>query len=187
MDKGIVNELIIKLGRSNIIEYFFNSADKPHVDMSIMERLYEHVEKISVVNNCLCYKDSKNKVEQYPHINVNVSDAGFLFSSNITAPGFYIMQLGNIRKSEEAKSMYICAVISVIMKDHSFSYDLNHSMKSFISKKMISNKGVVPFSELIKTWQSFQSMIVNVIVSGYKYRISVKGNLEDYKNFLIND
>lgn len=142
MNKGIVNGLIIKLGRSNIIDYFSNSVDKPHVDMSIMKRLYEHVGKISVVDNCLCYTDSKNEVEQYSHVNVNVSDAGFLFSINITAPGFYIMQLGNMRKSEEAKSMYICVVISVIMKDHSFSYDLNNSMKSFISKKIISNKGV---------------------------------------------
>jgi hypothetical protein len=59
------------------------------------------------------------------------------------------------------------------MKEQSFRDELNNLVKNYNFEQMSGRSSEeLGFRELLKSWQSYQSVIINVIVSAAKYKIS---------------
>jgi len=87
--------------------------------------------------------------------------------------GFGIDQSGNVRKANEAEALYCCTIVSHIIKEESFKSDLDAVAVSYDFNDMKPfSDNLKSFRELLNEWQALQSVIINIIVSASKFRLS---------------
>lgn len=182
MDQNVYEILLDRFRDSNLIEYFDVSAVTTPLDTETAIKLAKAPVEIFIDNNKLCYKNDSGDIVECPNIDTNVSDAGYWLSDKIPFPNFDIQQGGNIRKAEEAESCYICCIIAAILKDDSFTKELEDAIKGYDFTKMSSLKDNGSFSLLLREWLDLQSIVINVIVSAAKYSIS--DQKKDFAQFL---
>jgi arsenate reductase-like glutaredoxin family protein len=104
-------------------------------------------------------------------------------SQKLPTIAFDIDQSGNVRKADEAEAMYISIQVAHILKEKSFKEELQRIAKEydFGNIKSLANDQI-GFRELLKDWQSMESVIINLIVSAAKFRISAEK--KDTERFL---
>lgn len=172
MNSDIYEQILSKLADSNLIEYFNETAKLPSPDRSTLTKLIKTPVKIFIKDNNLCYENEDGEAICCPEIDTNVSDAGYWLSDKIPSPCFDILQGGNLRKAEEAEAFYICCIITAILKDDSFTSEIEKVISNYDFVKMDSVEANYNFVNLLIDWQDLQSVIINVIVSASKYSIS---------------
>ena len=108
-----------------------------------------------------------------PYVDANVSDSGKWLSNQIPSPNFDIAQAGNVRKAEEAEALFSCVIVSKILRHKLFEDELEGGViVGYDFKNMSPQKGHASFIELLQSWQEIQSIVLNVIISACRYKIS---------------
>jgi len=172
MDSGLYDSILQKLKDSDLIKYFSINASKSPPNDSELIRLSENVSKIFINNNTIFYLNADGDEVQCPNVDSDVSGSGDWLSDHIPAPDFDVAQGGNVRKSSEAESYFICATICAILKDDIFTSELKSVTTLYDFDVMTPTSGKQSFGDLLSDWQSLQSTIINVIISAAKYSIS---------------
>lgn len=180
MEDNIISKMLKRLeDETDLIKYFSTGADMPAIDNTVLNILAKEFHRLEVVDNSLCFINSEGETERCPHVDTNVSDAGYWLSDKIPMPWFDITQSGNLQRAEEAESIYICINICSIFKDDSFKDEFNEVIKAYDFNKMSPVGNSISFTELLTSWQELQSVIINVIVSACKYSISSQKKEEE--------
>jgi len=121
----------------------------------------------------LYFFDGNGDKQYCPEMKTSISDRGEWLSDKLSSIGLNISQSGNVRKADEAEAMYIAIQVAYIIKEESFRSELEKVAKEYdfdnIKTRSDSNLG---FRGLLKNWQSVQSVIINIIVSAAKFKIS---------------
>lgn len=102
----------------------------------------------------------------------SISEQGEWISDKIPPCNFDIDQNGNVRKADEAEALFCAICVAHILKDEIFKNELNSIAKvyDFNNMKNIEEDGET-FRDLINSWQNLQSVIINILISAYKYKI----------------
>jgi hypothetical protein len=172
MDSQLYDSILNKFKGTDLIKYFSDNARKAPPDNSELIKLSKNVKKIFVSNNTICYVNDDGDEVKCPFVDSDVSGSGEWLSDHIPSPDFDVAQNGNVRKSDEAESYFICAIICVIIKDDAFTSELKSAIAEYDFEMMAPSTGVVSFVSLLSDWQDLQSTIINVIISAAKFSIS---------------
>lgn len=103
-----------------------------------------------------------------------MSDSGFGLSSKITPPLFDVSRGGNIRKSIEAESAYICCVICASIRNDSFTGEFKKLANGYNYIEIVGSNSKDTFGGLLKSWLDLQFVIINIIVSAAKDAITTQ-------------
>lgn len=177
----ISNEIINSLKNSDLIERINNVEIKDPPNKEIIAKMYDTPSKIYLDDGGLYFFDNGDKT-YCPEVRVTISEKGEWISDQLPNVGFDIDQNGNLRKSQEAESLYCLLVISSVLKDRSFSDDLERVISDYDFSQMRpnndSNKDLIT---LLSEWQGLQSIVINILVSACRYKIlDYKKDAEKY-------
>lgn len=172
MNSQLYDSILKKLKDSDLIKYFSSNASKSPPNDSELIKLSENVKKIFLNNNIICYLDENGDEIQCPNVDSDVSGSGEWLSDQIPAPDFDVAQGGNVRKSAEAESYFICAIICAILRDDTFTSELKLVTTLYDFDMMVPAEDSQSFVDLLANWQGLQSTVVSVIISAAKYSIS---------------
>lgn len=181
--KEFEDRLVSSLKDSGLIDNFSFSEFSKTPDLALVIKIFESSSLIDCDDEGLYYLDENSDKQYCPEMKTSISDKGEWLSSKLPQIGFDIDQNGNVRKADEAEAMYITIQISHILKDISFKKQIQDVAKNydFENMKCITDDGI-GFRELLKEWQAFQSVIINIIVSAGKFKISAEK--KDTEKFL---
>lgn len=85
--------------------------------------------------------------------------------------------------ADEAEAIYICVQVAHVIKEKSFKNELDEVVQNYNFEQMNGRTlNDLSFRDLLKEWQAFQSVIINIIVSAAKCRIS--NTKKDTEKFL---
>jgi hypothetical protein len=181
--KEFEDRLVSSLRDSGLIDNFSFSEINKTPDLALIIQIFESSSLIDFDDEGLYFLDEKGDKQYCPEMKTSISSKGEWLSSKLPQIGFDIDQSGNIRKADEAEAMYITVQVAHILKEKSFKEELEKVAKlyDFESMKSLADDGI-GFRELLKEWQSFQSVIINIIVSSAKFKIS--SEKKDTEKFL---
>ena len=164
------NTIINKLKDSDLIERFSFTEIKETPNLSLIIKMFEEPSEIEIDGDELFFFDENGDKVFCPDMYVSISDKGNWLSDKIPLIDFDIDQSGNIRKASEAEALFCLVVVGQVLdevKEVAKGYDFN-------AMKPINENGKT-FKDLLNEWLSLQSIIINILVSACKYKIS------DYK------
>lgn len=176
------SRIISKLESNGLIEKFSSVEVKPSPNLNLIIKLFERPSKILMDDQGIYYKDENGDKVYCPEMHVSISEKGEWLSDQIPNVEFDIDQSGNVRKADESEALFCLINISRILKEQVFKEELKEVSKKYDFKNMKSIKdGDKTFRDLLNEWQEMQSVIINIIVSACKYRISdYKKDIEKY-------
>ena len=152
-----------------------------NIDVETLMNLVSKSCMIKVVDNGLEFTDDSGDTITCPNFSANIADDDAWLSSKIPDLGFDVEQCGNLRKAEEAESIYLCIVIVLILKDELFKNELEDVINNYDYISMSGLKGAKNFKGLLTEWQDLQSTLISVCVSAGKFKISsVKKDTEKF-------
>jgi hypothetical protein len=167
------NDIINKLETSGLIERFSSTEIKPNPDIKIINELFEYPCKIDSDIFGIFYINEDNDKVYCPKMDFSISDSGEWLSDRLPPVPFDVEQSGNVRKSDEAEALYCAIVIAHILKEPIFKEEIRKMAKTYDFTNMKNNiDQEQTFRGLINDWQSQQSVIINIIISACKFRIS---------------
>lgn len=171
--KTFEENIINNLKNSDLIKRFNISVDKPTPNFELIVKLFEESMTVSYDDHGLYFIGDDNEKIYCPIMYTTISDKGFWFSDKLPDIGFDVDMGGNVRKADEAEALYCCTCISNILKEENFKDELKEVARGydFSSMKPISD-GEMNFRDLLNSWLELQSIIINVLTSACKYKIS---------------
>lgn len=162
-----------KLDRSDLIRYLIPKLTFDDISEETVIKLTNELSEIEPFGDGIRAVDDDGDVIICPEYGISVSHNGKWLSSRIPGPSFDIDMGGNVRKSIEAQSFYICIFVSGILKDDRFSDELNDVTSKYNFDNMTSTvTGGKNFVGLLESWQGLKSYKINVIVSACKFTIA---------------
>lgn len=163
--------ILERLKKSGLIEKINEFELKPQIDRSIILKMYDSPSKIFLDDGGLFFLEGEDKI-YCPEIHVTVSEKGEWLSEYVPQIMFDVDQSGNVRKAEEAESLYCLIVVANTFKDASYKRELDEIIKDydFINMKPMSENGET-FSTLLTRWQGLQSVAINILISACRYAI----------------
>lgn len=181
--KEFEDRLVSALRDSGIIENFSFSEINKTPDLALVIKIFESPVLIDFDDEGLFFFDEKGDKSYCPEMKSSISDKGEWLSGKLPQIGFDIDQNGNVRKADEAEALYITIQVAHILKEKTFRDELELVAKSydFENMKSFADDGM-GFRELLKEWQTLQSVIINIIVSAAKFKISAEK--KDTEKFL---
>lgn len=181
--KEFEDRLVTCLRESGLIENFSVSEITKTPDLALIIELFETASNIDFDEVGLFYFDDNGDKQYCPEMKTSISDRGQWLSNRLPQIGFDIDQNGNVRKADEAEALYITIQVAHILKEKTFKDQLHNVAKQydFDNMRSLTDDGY-GFRDLLKEWQSFQSVIINVIVSSAKFKISAEK--KDTEKFL---
>lgn len=167
------NEIISKLKDSGLIKRFSFSEVKQNPDIKIINQLFLYPIKIDADDQGIFYFDEGGDKIYCPSMAFSITDSGEWLSDKIPPVPFDIEQSGNVRKAEEAESIFCLVVISIILKEPEFRDEILKIARSydFVNMKNVNEDGST-FRALLNDWQDLQSTVINIIISACKFKIS---------------
>lgn len=181
--KDFEDRLINSLRNSGLIEKFSFTEITKTPELAIIIKEFEKSSLIDFDENGLYFIQDNGDKLYCPEMKTSISDEGEWFSHKLPSIGFDIDQSGNVRKADEAEAMYICIQVAHILKEVAFREELEDLAKEYDFDNMKSRRpDDYGFRDLLKDWQSFQSVIINIIVSAAKFKISTEK--KDTEKFL---
>jgi hypothetical protein len=180
--KDFDDKIITGLRESGLIEKFSISEFTQTPNQEILMHFFEKPSLIHFDNGGLYFEEEGEKY-YCPEMYSSISEKGEWISSKLPPITFDIDQSGNVRKSEESESMYICAQVAHILSGDEFLYEFKQVANDYNFDEMAgrSTEGNT-FRTLLESWQSYQSVIINVLVSASKFKIS--SSKKDAEKFL---
>lgn len=170
--KEFEERIIKSLSDSGLIDNFSFDEIGKSPDLSIIINLFENPSVIFFDELGLFYYDELNDKVYCPNVLTSISDQGDWLSDKLPSIGFDIDQNGNVRKASEAEALYCCLQVAHIIKDEVFKIELEDVAKAYNFVDMKSLNDTLSFRELLNSWQNLQSVIINIIISASKFRIS---------------
>jgi hypothetical protein len=181
--KEFEDRLIKALRDSGLIENFSFTEISKTPSLSLIIKLFETPSLIDFDDQGLFFFDEEGEKHYCPEMKTSISDKGEWLSEKLPQIGFDIDQNGNVRKADEAEAMYIVIQVAHILKEETFKNELEEVSKNYDFETMKSRiDGGTGFRELLKEWQTYQSVIINIIVSAAKFKIS--SEKKDTEKFL---
>lgn len=167
------NEIIDKLKQSGLIKRFSFSDVKPNPNIKIINELFTHPVEIESDDFGIYYHDENNDVVYCPSMSFSLTESGEWLSDKIPPVPFDVEQSGNVRKADEAEALFCLIIICSILKEEEFKIELMEIASNYDFSEMknlsLDNKN---FRELLNEWQELQSIVINIIVSACKFKIS---------------
>lgn len=181
--KEFEERFVAGLADSGLIDKFSLSEIYRTPDLPLIIELFENASLIDCDGGGLYYFDDKGEKKYCPEMKTSVSDKGQWLSEKLPSIGFDIDQSGNVRKADEAEALYITIQVAHILKEEIFVKELFDVAKNydFSNMKNISDS-LMSFRDLLKYWQTLQSVSINIIVSAAKFKIS--SEKKDAEKFL---
>lgn len=177
--------IINSLRDSKLIDRFSVSEYTQTVDQEVLLKYFREPKLIYFDDQGLYFDDDGTKV-YCPTMKTSISEKGEWLSNKLPAIEFDIDQSGNVRKADEAEAMYVCTQIVHILNDDLFEDEFRKVIKEYNFEQMIGRSDPeLTFRNLLKDWQSLQSVIINIIVSASKFKISYAK--KDAEKFLKDD
>lgn len=171
----ISDSIISKISNSGIIERVGEITIKDQPNKSILNKMFDEPQSIALDDGGLFIFHDGDKI-YCPEIKVTISEKGEWLSDFLPEVAFDIDQSGNVRKAEEAEAIYCVIAISAILNDDSFKNDVQEIINNYDFGNMKSiDLDSKSFSNLLSEWQGYQSVILNILVSACRYKLS------DYK------
>lgn len=183
------DNIIENLKKSELIERFSEREFKNSPSLNIIIDAFETASIISFDDQGLFFFDKNNEKIYCPELNTSISEKGEWLSDKLPLITFDIDQNGNVRKADEAEALYCCICVANILKEKSFKLEVDDIVKSYDFSAMKSNDDdSQTFRNLLISWQDLQSVIINILISACKFRISdVKKDIEKFLRDGISD
>jgi len=89
-------------------------------------------------------------------------------STKLSRPTFDVFQDNNIRRSDEAKSIYIASNVKHILDNPDYFLEFDSVLSGYDFEKLYNPNGL-SFSSLVSKWSQANSIIINIIISASKY------------------
>lgn len=183
------DKIVKKLKESQLFDHFPKSPILESPDLSIIIKAFEIPSLIHFDDQGLFFFDEDETKIYCPEMLTSISEKGEWLSDKLPYVDFDIDQNGNVRKAEEAESLYCAIIVANCIQDNYFKEEIISIANGydFANMKPIDDKSN-NFKELLNEWQSLQSVTVNVLISAAKYRISdVKKDIEKFLRDGISD
>lgn len=178
-------EVIKQLKASGLIERFqVDSAfETPNLDKII--ELFKKPTKINAdkFGLYIVNESDKSGKEYIPEMLVTISQKGEGLSDVLPDINFDVEQSGLIKNAEEAEAIYITTIVAHILQDSIFREDLMYVANNYNFRNMSPNDSIKgkTFVNLLNEWKNENSIIINIIISACKYRISsFKKDMESF-------
>lgn len=167
------NEIITKLQGSGLIRRFSFSEVKQNPDIKIINDLFCFPIEIEVDDEGIFYFDASGDKIYCPSMAFSITDSGEWLSDKIPPVPFDIEQSGNVRKADEAEALFCLIVVALILKEVDFINEVKDIAKNydFTNMKHMEDASI-SFRGLINSWQDLQSVVINIIISACKFKIS---------------
>lgn len=166
-------EVLAKLQASGLIKRFSFNEVMPNPNISLIEELFKYPTLIEADDEGIFYYDENHDKIYCPSMAFSISESGEWLSEKLPPVNFDIEQSGNVRKADEAEALFCCVVVSSILKEEIFIEEVKELAEVYDFENMkhreIDNCG---FRALLNDWQNLQSVIINIIISACKYRLS---------------
>ena len=127
-----------------------------------------HCFNLKIVDGVVQYMDNNGDIHELI-TSKGITAGGSWLSSKIPPP-FDIFQDDNVRKANEASSMYIAIIVKVILNDSLYSDDFNAVFEGYNINNMAHPDGQ-SFASLVNEWSKENSVIINIIISACKFNI----------------
>lgn len=161
--------VIEALSARKLWEYFYSKASVEEITQDILIKLSKEAFNLVIEDGILCAIDSNGDKISIPDDEFGVNYCGEWLSDYLPAPSFDVAQSGNVRKADEAESIYCALVVRAALNDVEFDKDFEQVAKNYDYDKMIGKGAIDSFKTLLESWQQYQSFIVKVSVSAAKY------------------
>lgn len=167
------HKIINSLKDSSLIKRFSFSEFSQTPDSSIIEELFNKPVPIDFDDGGIFYKDENEEKCYCPEMYTTISEEGIWLSDNLPSIDFDIYQNGNVRMADEAEALYCTIVVANIIKEECFKEQIRTVLDKYDFSKMAPyNEEVLTFRNLLTEWQGLQSVIINIIISAAKFKIS---------------
>jgi hypothetical protein len=167
------DEIIERLKQSNLIKRFSFSDVKPNPDIKIINNLFTFPVNIEADDFGIYYFDENKDKIYCPSMSFSLTESGDWLSDKIPPVPFDIEQSGNVRKADEAEALFCSIIICLILKEDEFKKELMEIASKYDFQEMKPNSNEsLNFRELLNQWQDLQSVVINIIVSACKFKIS---------------
>lgn len=167
------DEIIEKLKQSNLIKRFSFSEVKPNPNIKIINNLFTYPVNIDADDFGIYYVDENKDKIYCPSMSFNLTESGDWLSDKIPPVPFDVEQSGNVRKADEAEALFCLIVICSILKEQEFREELMEIVIKYDFQEMKTNSEYQKnFRDLLNEWQDMQSIVINIIVSACKFKIS---------------
>lgn len=175
-------EILSKLQESGLIKKFSFSEVRKNPNVDVINDLFTYPIEISADDGGIFYLDENSDKVYCPSMSFSLTNSGEWLSDKIPPVTFDIDQSGNVRKASEAEALFCLIVISLVLKEDEFRNELVEVAKDydFSNMKHFSDDSIT-FRGLLNSWQNYQSLIINTLVSACKFKISYyKKDIEKY-------
>jgi hypothetical protein len=136
-------------------------------DTTTVNEFLKHSYKLSIVENRLQYKDEAGEVHVL-NATKGITEGGEWLSSKLPLPPFDVFQDDNLRKSEEAQSLYTAINIKSIVDDENYTAEFDGVYKDYDFSKMKNANGL-SFTSLVIDWSKENSFLIKIMISASKY------------------
>lgn len=176
------NEIVKGLKDSKLFDRFPDTPISQTPNLSIIIKAFEEPSEIHFDDLGLYFFNEEEEKIYCPEMYTSISEKGEWLSDKVPFISFDIDQNGNVRKAEEAESLFCSIVVANSLRDEYFRNELKDCAKQydFSCMKPLLDDGTT-FKSLLGEWQTLQSSIINILISAAKYRISdVKKDIEKF-------
>lgn len=165
-------KIISALQGSQLIDRFSVNEFTQTPNQSVLLKYFETPALIDFDENGIFFLENNEKI-YCPEMKTSIAEKGEWVSSKLPPIEFDIDQSGNVRKADESEAMYICVQVATIIKEKGFKDELESLIKCYNFEQMCGrDDDELTFRNLLKSWQSLQSVIINILVSASKFKIS---------------
>lgn len=175
-------KIIDSLKESGLIERFSFVEFTQTPNIEVIEKLFKYPVKIDFDDNGIFYFNEEGEKCYCPEMYTTISDEAIWISDKLPSVDFDVHQNGNVRKADEAEALYCSLIVAHIMKEDTFKKEIQDLALRYDFDKMAPiDVGGNGFRDLLKDWQSLQSVIINILISAGRYKISdTKKDTEKY-------
>lgn len=168
------DNIIKKLLKEGLIAKYVKDEFSEVLNSEFIVRAFENSTKISYDEYGLYIFDEKGDKLYCPKKQVSIDVKGCWLSDSLPDINFDIDQSGNVRKADEVEALYCCVNVAHIMNEEIFKKEVRRISLNYDFDNMAPLGKGENFRELINSWQTLQSTIINIIISACKYKLSYK-------------
>jgi hypothetical protein len=166
-------ELIKSLKENDLYKSYYSTDLSEDVNIESTLSMFNSSHVIDCDEKGLFFFNEKGDKQYCPEAVLGVPNKGKWLSAKLPTVGFDIDQNGSVRKADEAEAFFCAIQVAHILKDEIFISEfrelaVNYDFKEWVSKKEDGKS----WRELLNEWQNLQSIVINIIISAAKYKIS---------------
>lgn len=175
--------IIEKLKKEDLIERFIQTEYKVSPDIKIINDAFEYPSLFFIDDRGLFFLN-ENEDKIYPNeLFTSIDEKGIWLSDKLPDISFDIEQGGNMRMGNEAEALYCLVCVANILNEKGvFKKEVKDIVSDYSFNTMTSNVDGKSFRGLLNEWLNLQSVIINIIISACKFKISDKK--KDIEKFL---